>query len=435
MNNLLQWAEEKLVPLATKLDQNRYISAVKNAMILTIPFLIVGSVFLIINALPIPAYTEFMTTNPVGLQIRTWIGYATAATFDTVSIVTLAAVAYYLSIAYDIDRIIAIGMALVSYFVVTPLSFPVDGLDGNASGLAIRYMGSQGLFVAIIVGLLSVELLRFFLNRNLTIKMPDSVPTAVSKSFESLIPAFFVLVFFLALRIIFEVMGVGSIHDVIAAVLTEPLSRISGTLPGAIVITFMIHMLWSFGIHGAAITWAVMQPVLNIMLDENRVAFEAGEVIPNILTKEWFNIFVMMGGSGGTIMLVVLMAFFAKSDQLKQLGKLSLGPGLFNINEPVIFGAPIVMNPLLIIPFILGPVLATIATYLAMDWGLVAPVVTIIPWSTPPIIGGFLITGGNISGSVMQIVNLAILFVVYFPFFKLYDNQLLREQEVQTAQV
>ena len=431
----MKWSEENIVPVAAKLDQNRYISAVKNAMILTIPFLIVGSVFLIINAFPIPAYTEFMTTNPVGIQIRTWFGYATAATFDTVSIVTLAAVAYYLATSYKIDRIIAIGMALVSYFVVTPLSFPVAEVEGNVSGLSMQYMGSQGLFVAIIVGLLSVELLRFFLNSNLKIKMPDSVPAAVAKSFESLIPAFFVLLVFLGLRILFELLGVGSIHDVIAAVLTEPLSRISGTLIGSVVITFMIHLLWSFGIHGAAITWAVMQPVLNIMLDANRIAFENGEPIPNILTKEWFNIFVMMGGSGGTLVLVAMMAFLGKSDQLKQLGKLSLGPGIFNINEPVIFGTPIVMNPILIIPFILGPVIVTIMTYLAMEWGLVAQVVTIIPWSTPPIIGGFLITGGRISGAVLQIVNMIVLFAVYFPFFKIYDTQLLNEQRKVEAEV
>lgn len=428
MNNFMSWSEKHLIPLATKLDENRYISAVKGAMILTIPFLIVGSIFLIINAFPIPAYTEFMMNNPIGMQIRTWMGYATAATFDTVAMVTLAGVAYYLSEHYGLDRIISVGMAFISYFVVTPLFFSVEGVEGTISGLSKGYMGSQALFVAIIVGLVSVDIMKFFLDREITIKMPDSVPPAVSKSFESLIPAFFVLTFFLIVRILLEITGVGSIHDVITALLTEPLSRISGTLPGAIVITFMIHFLWSFGIHGAAITWAVMQPVLNIMLDANRIAFESGIDIPNVLTKEWFNIFIMMGGSGGTLMLVFMMTFLAKSDQLKQLGRLSIGPGIFNINEPIIFGLPIVMNPIMMIPFIFGPILITIITYLAMQWELVAKVVTIIPWSTPPIIGGFLITGGHVSGAVLQAINLLVLALIYYPFFKVYDSQLLTEQ-------
>lgn len=172
-----------------------------------------------------------------------------------------------------------------------------------------------------------------------------------------------------------------------------------------------------------------MSPIWYGAMDENRLAFQAGEVLPNIFTIQFFEIFINIGGSGATLALVITMFFRSRSKQMKQLGKLAIGPAVFNINEPIIFGMPIVMNPMLLLPFIVSPLLMMIATYIGMSTGLVAkPAGIAVPWTMPPLFSGYLATGGKISGAVMQLINLFISFAVYYPFFRMWDKQKLKEE-------
>lgn len=160
------------------------------------------------------------------------------------------------------------------------------------------------------------------------------------------------------------------------------------------------------------------------MLDENRIAFQAGDAIPHILNTTFFNVFVWMGGSGSIIGLAILLMFFSKSKQNKELGKLGLPPNIFNISEPIMFGFPVVMNPLILIPFTITPVVIYIISYTAMATGLVAKTAGIlVPWTMPPIIGGYLATGGHLSGAMLQAVCLLVSIAIYYPFFRMIDNQ------------
>lgn len=171
------------------------------------------------------------------------------------------------------------------------------------------------------------------------------------------------------------------------------------------VAVILVHVLWACGIHGAAIVGGVMGPIWLSLMDQNRVAFQSGHTLPNTVTQQFFDLWIYMGGSGATLALVVAMLLFARSQQLKSLGRLSIAPGIFNINEMVTFGMPIVLNPLLLIPFILVPVVLTIVTYFAMEWGLAArPSGAAVPWTTPIIFSGYLATGG-------EKVELSLLFV------------------------
>jgi PTS system cellobiose-specific IIC component len=184
------------------------------------------------------------------------------------------------------------------------------------------------------------------------------------------------------------------------------------------------------GILGWDIVQSVLNPVWLQMLDENRVAFQAGQEVPHILNTTFFNVFVWMGGSGSIIGLAILLMFFSKSQRNKELGKLGFAPNIFNISEPIMFGLPVVMNPLILIPFTITPIVIYMVSYFAMATGLVAKTAgVLVPWTMPPILGGYLATGGHISGAILQLVCLFISVAIYYPFFKMLDTQYYKEEK------
>ena len=232
------------------------------------------------------------------------------------------------------------------------------------------------------------------------------------------------------IRLLIEMTDFQSVHNIVGELLGKPLSVLGGSLIGTLAAIFLIQLLWSCGLHGATIVGGVMGPIWLSAMDTNRIAFQGGNEVPNIITQQFIDIFVYIGGSGATFALVVIMLIMARSQQMKQLGRLAAGPGLFNINEPITFGMPIVMNPLMLIPFILTPLVITAATYISMELGWAAkPAGVSVPWTMPPVIGGYLATGGKISGAVMQLVNFGLAFVIYYPFFRMWDRQKLAEEK------
>lgn len=434
MNKFLVLLEEKFMPIAAKLAAQRHLGALKDGIILAMPMIIIGSAFLIFGYLPIPGYADFMA-RVFGDAWLTKISYPVDATFNMMGLIASFGIAYRLAERYSLDAITAGVISLCAFLLATPFNVPFTP-EGAADAVAVTgaipvaLMGSKGLFVAILIGLFSTEVYRLVVSKNLVIKMPDGVPPAVSKSFIALIPGFIVIAIIWAIRLVVEYFGITSIHDIVTLILGKPLGLLGGTLIGSIVAYGLVMLLWSAGLHGTNIVNGVLSPVWLSNTDANRIAFQAGEELPEIFTSQFFEIFINIGGTGATFAFVLMMVMLAKSRQMKDLGKLSVGPGSFMINEPIIFGTPIVMNPLLIVPFFLTPIVTIIVTYYAMKLGFVAkPAGIAIPWTTPPIIGGYLATGGKISGAVMQLVNIGIAFMIYFPFFKMWDKQKLAEEK------
>jgi PTS system cellobiose-specific IIC component len=221
-----------------------------------------------------------------------------------------------------------------------------------------------------------------------------------------------------------------SVQSIITDVISAPLKMLGGSLIGTAISTLAEHLLWSVGVHGTAITGSIMEPIWLILTDENRQAFQAGLEMPHIITNEFSAIFVNFGGSGGLLALVLLLAFRSRSSQCKTTGKLGLGASFFNISEPIMFGVPIVLNPLLIIPFIIVPFVSVLVTYMAMLSGIVHPPIGIaVPWTTPIFISGYLTTG-SIMGSLLQLVNLVIAMLIYYPFFRKWDSICLEKEQV-----
>ncbi|MGM0922308.1 MAG: PTS cellobiose transporter subunit IIC [Bacillota bacterium] len=433
MGKVNRFFEEKFMAAAAKVAGQRHLQALRDGIILTMPLIIIGSVFLILGFLPIEGYPEFMA-SVFGDQWLTKLLYPVGATFDIMALIASFGIAYRLAENYGVDALTAGAVSVAAFLLATPYQVPflAEGASeavmvGGAIPAAL--MGSKGLFVAMLLAILSTEIFRFVIQKNLVIKMPDGVPPAVSRSFIALIPGFFILTSVWLLRLLVENTSFESLHNVVSILLGKPLGVLGGSLIGSIVAVILIQLLWSTGLHGASIVGGVMGPIWLTSMDENRVAFQAGEALPNIFTQQFFDLFIYIGGSGATLSLVFCMLFLAKSQQMKQLGRLSIGPGVFNINEPVTFGMPIVMNPLLIIPFILTPIAITIATYICMATGIVArPAGIGVPWTMPPLFGGYLATGGKISGLIMQLINMVIAFFIYYPFFRMWDKQKFSEE-------
>lgn len=416
--------EEKLTPIAIKLDQNRYLSAVKNAFMSAMPLLIVGSFFILLAYLPISSYTSFME-NTFGSTWQNMFLMPNDISMSMMTVYVVIGIANNLSKDYKLDRLGGIFAGLSAFFVITPMYGFAD--DGLGVGIPLSNLGASGLFVGIIVAILAVEILRFTDKKGWKIKMPDSVPANVTNSFSTLIPILLVIVIFNFVRIGFAATSYENAQTFIFTNLQTPLTSLGNTLPATILAMLLEGALWSFGINGGNIVGSVLQPIWLSLTAENAAAVASGLEIPNIINFQFYSNFIKVGGSGATLGLCLILLFFAKSKQFKAIGKLSIIPQFFNINETIIFGFPIVLNPLMFIPFILTPIIMTIVAYFAMNTGLVPLTNGVnIPWTTPPIIAGFLASGWR--GSLLNIVQIVISAGIYFPFFKTADNMALKSE-------
>lgn len=259
--------------------------------------------------------------------------------------------------------------------------------------------------------------------------MPEGVPEGVSKSFSSLIPITFTLTIFLLIRILFSFTTFETVQNFIFTVIQKPLTSLGSGLAATIIAVLIIQLFWFFGLHGQIIVNSIMDPIWMTLSLENLEAFNAGLERPNIVNNQFIDTFIVgMGGTGMTMAVILGIFFITKSKQLRQLGKLGGAPSIFNVNEPIIFGLPIVMNPFIIIPWLLSPVIVTIVTYFSMATGLV-PVSTgvHVPWTTPIFIGGMLVTN-SIAGGILQLVNLAIVVLIWIPFLAILDKQYFRSE-------
>ncbi len=420
MNGLMVFLEEKVQPIGVKIGGQRHLLAVRDGLVLSMPLIIVGSLFLVLSSLPIPGYQELIGSI-FGEEWTSTMGFVVNSTFGVMALIFSFGIANSLVKSYSIDGNTAGIISLCSLLLVTPLT--------KDNGIDMTYMGSKGLFVSLLIGLIVGEIYRRMVQAEIVIKLPDSVPPAVSKSFVALIPAAVCLTFFWVLRLVIASVGLGNLHEVIGKVVGVPLSYVGGGFIGGLVAVLVTGIFWSVGILGWDLVQSVLNPLWLQMLDENRLAFQAGNEIPHILNTTFFNVFVWMGGSGSIIGLAILLMFFSKSKQNKELGKLGFPPNVFNISEPIMFGFPVVMNPLILIPFTITPIVIYIISYSAMATGIVAKTAGIlVPWTMPPIIGGYLATGGHISGAILQLVCLIVSILIYYPFFRMIDNQYYQDE-------
>jgi PTS system cellobiose-specific IIC component len=431
MEKIQRFLETKLLPAASKMAGQRHLAAIRDGFISFIPFLIIGSIFIIIQDFPAPGWQE-LQVKLFGEFFNQFIILPKRVTYDIMSIFIAAAISYKLAQSYRIDAFSASMLSISAFILLTPISTTID-IDGTSHVVEKvitvgGWYGTNGIIVAIITGLVVTEMFNFFIKKGIIIKMPDGVPPAVSRAFSALLPGFVIIVAMLLVRLLFMQTPYENIHDFIYQVVSVPMqSLVANNIFGAIGTVFAISLLWCLGLNGGTIVNGIMRPFWVPLQDENLAAIEAGKVAPNIITEQFFDM-IWIGGAGATLAVVLVLLYKAKSKQYKELGKMSLAPGLFNINEPVMFGLPVVLNPVLMFPLLIGPIVITVLNYTAMALEIVArPTGVIIPWTTPPLIQGFLITG-HWSGALLQLVDIIIVMLIWLPFIAVMDKKKVAEE-------
>ncbi|WP_068983722.1 PTS sugar transporter subunit IIC [Lysinibacillus xylanilyticus] len=422
---MFRFLEEKFVPVAARVGNQRHLVAIRDGFITIMPLTIVGSLAVLVNNLPIKFYQNALDAIWKHETWTQWGGNIWNSTFGILSLLLAFSIAYNLAKSYDKDGLSAGVISLSSY-----LTFGTFG-EGGLTGLTT---GTGGIFIAIIIALLSTELFcKLTGNPKLLIKMPNGVPPAVSKSFAALLPAIITIGLFALIRTIisagFDIPDiVGSFYSAIQ----EPFMGLTNSWIAALLLAFIPTFLWTLGVHGANIIEPFMQTINLPAIEANVKAISSGEIAPYIVNKPFFDAFINMGGSGTTIALIIAIFIFArKNKQYNTVGKLSAAPGLFNINEPLLFGLPIVLNPVLFVPFILTPMVNVTIAFFATKWGFVPAATVSPPWTTPPIINGFLATQ-SWQGAVLSIVLLIVAVCIYLPFVSM-ANRMAKQNEQQVA--
>ncbi len=418
MDAIMNFLNDHFMPFAGRLAEQRHLKALREGIVAVMPLLLVGSLFLII------AYPPIEALDTAVAPFRGELSKVSNATFGILALVASFSVAYSLSNSYKLDSL-ASGIISVSTFL---LSMPATD-NGN---IPAEWLGSKGLFVAMIIAILAVEIQRFFMEKNIFIKMPAEVPPFVARSFAALLPGFVALLLVWIVNIVLLTTTKLTLPEAINIVLGIPIMNLGSSLPATLVAIVVIQLLWCVGIQGADIVAVFLGPVWLSLSEQNAVAKAAGEMLPNIITNQFIYVFVFVGGAGATFALALLL-LKAKSSQLKAIGKVGIWPAIFNINEPITFGMPIIMNPVMFIPFILAPLAAAITTYIAMATNLVARPYAIVPWTTPVFISGFLTTG-DWKAIILQLVNIIIAAIIYYPFLRMWDKMKFDEETKQATE-
>lgn len=410
----------------------RGIIALKDGMLAILPLTVVGSLFLIAGQIPFQGINDAIA-GVFGTDWTEPFMQVYHGTFAIMGLISCFAIGYSYAKNSGVEPLPSGVLSLSAFFILLRSSYvPAEG-EPIGDAISKAWFGGQGIIGAILIGLTVGAIYTAFIRRHIVIKMPEQVPQAIAKQFEAMIPAFVIFTLSMLVYIIAKsVTGGGTFIEMIYDVIQVPLQGLTGSLYGALGIAFFISFLWWFGVHGQSVVNGIVTALLLSNLDANKALMAAGELSldkgAHIVTQQFLDSFLILSGSGITFGLVVAMIFAAKSKQYKALGKVAAFPALFNVNEPVVFGFPIVMNPVMFLPFILVPVLAALTVYGAIAIGFMQPFAGVtLPWSTPAIISGFMVGGWQ--GAIVQILILIMSTLVYFPFFKIQDNMAYQNEQ------
>ena len=386
----------------------KYLSAIRAGMVSIVPLTIVGGIFMIVAFLPVPGWDARIGPYLPLLQIPV------TATFGVLALVACFAIAYDLGKQLQQDAIVSATLATVTFLLIQ--------VDPGTQALNVDGFGSKGLFTAILVALVSVRVQKFFNDRDLVVRLPAGVPAIVYQSFQSLSPLCFLVIVFWFIRFVLA-------FDINAVVqwAFSPLVFALNTLPGILVYALVVTMLWSVGINGDNAVDVVVAPIFLQYLAANVTAMTQGEPLPYVTAYGFFTAFVNVGGTGATLALALIL-WNSKEPGFRNVSRASLPTQIFQINEPIFFGLPIVLNPVFMVPYVLCALILTSSSYLLMHWNVIHRPFVNVPWTTPPIVGHYLVTGGDWKAAVWGAVSILIAMAVYFPFAKAAERQRLRAE-------
>ena len=420
-----------LLSISSKVETNKYLGSIKEAFTMFVPFIIVGSFGSMLNIL---------VSGANGLaQWIPWLSNLspafTAINFVTISCMSLPIaflIGYKLAEKENLPQLESGLIGLLSYLAVCPntISTVVEGLKDPVvvNGLGAGVIGAQGLFVSMIMSMVAVKFFGLLTNIDaIKIKMPDSVPTAIARSFNILIPIFIIITAFSVGGCLFNTFTGNYLNVWIYNIIQLPLQALANTTGGILVLALVNQLFWFLGIHGGMVIEGVRGPLSAAGLAENISAVQAGGVATNILTRGFWTSFVVVGGGGITLSLLIAIFIFSKREDHKSIAKFSLIPGICGINEPVVFGLPLVLNPIFAIPFILNSVIAAFIAVVATNIGFLTCGVLDCPPGLPVFVTGFISYG--IHGIIVQAIILIVTFIIWVPFVLMSNKQAKLEQK------
>lgn len=418
---------DSLGALGAWAGQNKYLSALKNAFTAYMPATIAGALAVLINNVIISDTSglgifvpQIMALEPIK-PIFDAVQYATL-NFIAVGIAFL--LAYEMGKANDLKGLFPATLAVLSFVAVSDVS----------AGLTSQATGTTGLFTAIIVAFVATAILTVFSRMEaIKIKMPETVPSGVARSFDILLPAMLTLTIMAVIGFACKSLTGSYLNDLIYNMIQKPLQAVGGTLPGVLTIMFVAQVFWCVGIHGNNLVAAVKEPLLLPLVLENMEAVQKGLEPTNIVSITFSQVFLEYTGSGTTIGLLIAIFLFSKRADNKAVAKLSMAPALFNINETVTFGMPIVMNPILAIPFVIAPLVSGTIAYFLTAIGFCEKVVFNVPWTTPPFLNSFIATK-SWTGPVTQLICMAAVTAIYVPFFLAYEKSQNKDDAERAAE-
>jgi len=449
----MDFMSNKLMPIATKVGSQKHLVALRDSFIATMPVVMTGSIALLINAFFVDFPSQFGWDGIT--QTFQWLVNINNLIYNgslaIVSIVFIFALGYNIAKVYDVDKlsgglvalasfIISLGTSMTQSFELSGISNGVAKAINQVSGLSFskgtlsvtigglipgNQVSSRGYFTAIIIGFLSVIIFAKLMKKDITIKLPDSVPPAIAVPFTSIIPAFVAMYVVAIITFVFNQFTGKLIIDWIYDVLQTPLLGFSQNPISVIAVAFLTQLFWFFGIHGGNVMAPIMEGVFGVALLANLEAFQKGAKIPYLWTSVSYGAFVWYA----TLGLLIAIFWQSKNKHYREVAKLGIAPCLFNIGEPVMYGLPTVLNPILFIPFLLCPVVMSGVAYGATALGLVAPVTQNVAWVMPPVLYGFFGTAFDWRSIILSLVNLALAVIIYLPFVKLANNPEFEKNE------
>ncbi len=427
METLTKFIEEKIAPPLIKFSNLRYVQIMQRTFISFTSLLVIGSIFLLLASLPFEPWKKLIGSFSAKFAAASGVGTGFIALFVVVA-AAYATIEYYNKTKdAKLDFVAPIILAVSSFFIVVPAKTVQTIVEGATdpvpfTGVPTDFLGAKGVFVALIVGILTIEIYRFFINKKWTIKMPEGVPPMVVNAFIALIPSTFAIIFWWLVSVVFSI----DLPSIIMGIFT-PLVTASDTTSAVFTTSFLNRVLWAVGIHGGNVVGSIANPIWTQMTVANQAALEVGKDLPYMFTSVFYDNYIWTG-----LAPLATVMIFSKSKRLKTLGLLSLPAALFNIGEPLIFGLPIMMNPLMMIPFVLGYMAVAVVAVILTTMGIIPVPVLSAPWILPAPIKTLMATSGSIPAVLFVVATWIILGLVFYPFVKAMEkNDLKAEQESQ----
>lgn len=430
MNGFIKWSEKNLVPVAAKIGGQRHLISIRDGFIAILPLTLAGSLAVLLNVFlrDIPAAlgkTGFVEAMTPIININGQVWWATIAMMALVFSFTLA---YNLGKNGGVDGLPAGVVGLMIFIATTPQEVLTSAINGDQTVLQSVYLGSTGLFTSIIFIVVLMELYVWIIKRNITIKMPESVPPAVSKAFVAVIPG--VVVVYLSAIISLGITDLASmpVNNLISEVIQKPLLQLSQGYPAVLFITILTQVLWFFGLHGMNILAPIYESIWTTAQNQNISDIQQQLEPTYMWVRASFDVYAMVGGSGMTIGLIASMFMLGKREDTRTIAKIGLAPGIFNINEPMVFGVPIVLNPIYLIPWVIVPAVTVTIGYVATYIGFAGPVIAGPPWVTPGVLSAFIATGGSIGAAITAAGCIVVAVVMWAPFVVLAEKEAEKQE-------